>query len=144
QPCGSFSHKALSKITEFAKFNAFSFGILLLKIISDQKISSFSHPVHHHILLGHACKENEYALLLWNEGWAIELVNACLEDSIVESLVLRCIQVALICVQNFPKDRPTMSLVNFMLTNEEASLPLPKVPRFFTDTSSNTNTVTRK
>ncbi|KAB2044173.1 hypothetical protein ERO13_D01G057450v2, partial [Gossypium hirsutum] len=120
-----------------AKFNAFSFGILLLKIISDQKISSFSHPVHHHILLGHA-------LLLWNEGRAIELVNACLEDSIVESLVLRCIQVALICVQNFPKDRPTMSLVNFMLTNEEASLPLPKVPRFFTDTSSNTNTVTRK
>lgn len=74
----------------------------------------------------------------------MELVDACLEDSIVESLVLRCIQVALICVQNLTKDRPTMSLVNFMLTNEEASLPLPKVPEFLTDTSSNTNIATRK
>ncbi|KAA3467584.1 G-type lectin S-receptor-like serine/threonine-protein kinase SRK [Gossypium australe] len=107
-------------------FNAFSFGILLLKIISDQKISSFNHPDP-----AGPCK-------------AMELVDACLEDSIVESLVLRCIQVALICVQNLPKDRPTMSLVNFMLTNEEASLPFPKVPGFFTDTSSNTNTTTRK
>ncbi|KAG8502653.1 hypothetical protein CXB51_000154 [Gossypium anomalum] len=84
------------------------------------------------------------ALLLWNEGRAMELVDPCLEDSIVESVVLRCIQVALICVQNLPKDRPTMSLVNFMLTNEEASLPFPKVPGFFSDTSSKTNTATRK
>ena len=74
----------------------------------------------------------------------MELVDECLEDSIVESQVLRCIQVALLCVQNLPKDRPTMSSVNFMLANEEASLPHPKEPGFFTDTSCNENTATRK
>ena len=74
----------------------------------------------------------------------MELVDECLEDSIVESQVLRCIQVALLCVQNLPKDRPTMSSVNFMLANEEASLPHPKEPGFFTDTSCKANTATRK
>lgn len=74
----------------------------------------------------------------------MELVDACLEDSIVESQVLRCIQVGLLCVQNFPKDRPKMSSVNFMLANEEAMLPHPKEPGFFTDTNSKANTPTRK
>ncbi|XP_022753210.1 G-type lectin S-receptor-like serine/threonine-protein kinase At4g27290 [Durio zibethinus] len=120
-----------------AKSDVFSFGVLLLEIISGQKISSFCHPDHHHSLLGHAW-------MLWNEGRAMELVDACLEDSIVESRVLRCIQVGLLCVQNLPKDRPTMSSVNFMLANEEANVPYPKEPGFFTDTSCNANKATRK
>ncbi|XP_022753955.1 G-type lectin S-receptor-like serine/threonine-protein kinase At4g27290 [Durio zibethinus] len=120
-----------------AKSDVFSFGVLLLEIISGQKISSFCHPDHHHSLLGHAW-------LLWNEGRAMELVDACLEDSIVESQVLRCIQVGLLCVQNLPKDRPTMSSVNFMLANEVACLPYPKEPGFFTDRSCKANTDTRK
>ncbi|XVF70438.1 hypothetical protein PTKIN_Ptkin11bG0161800 [Pterospermum kingtungense] len=120
-----------------AKSDVFSFGVLLLEIISGQKISSFCHPDHHHGLSGHAW-------LLWNEGRAMELVDTCLKDSIVESQVLRCIQVGLLCVQNSPKDRPTISAVNFMLANEEASLPQPKEPGFFTDTSSNANTAARK
>ncbi|XVF70436.1 hypothetical protein PTKIN_Ptkin11bG0161600 [Pterospermum kingtungense] len=120
-----------------AKSDVFSFGVLLLEIISGQKISSFCHPDHHHGLLGHAW-------LLWNEGRAVELVDTCLKDSIVESQVLRCIQVGLLCVQNLPKDRPTMSAVNFMLANEEASLRQPKEPGFFTDTSCIANTASRK
>ncbi|KAL4308258.1 hypothetical protein GQ457_01G005170 [Hibiscus cannabinus] len=115
-----------------AKSDVFSFGVLLLEIVSGQKISGFSHPDHHHSLLGHAW-------LLWNEGRAMELVDECLKDSIVESQVLRCIQVGLLCVQNLSRDRPTMSSVNFMLANEESSLPHPKVPGFFSETSSNTN-----
>ncbi|EOY12744.1 S-locus lectin protein kinase family protein, putative [Theobroma cacao] len=120
-----------------AKSDVFSFGVLLLEIISGQKNRSFHHPDHHHSLSAHAW-------LLWNEGRAMELVDACLEDSIVESQVLRCIQVGLLCVQNFPKDRPKMSSVNFMLANEEAMLPHPKEPGFFTDTNSKANTPTRK
>ncbi|XVE80245.1 hypothetical protein DITRI_Ditri14bG0124200 [Diplodiscus trichospermus] len=120
-----------------AKSDVFSFGVLLLEIISGQKVRSFCHPDHHHSLSGHAW-------LLWKEGRVIELVDTCLEDSMVESQVLRCIQVGLLCVQNLPKDRPTMSSVNFMLANEGATLPDPKEPGFFTDTSCNANTSTRK
>ncbi|XVF70434.1 hypothetical protein PTKIN_Ptkin11bG0161400 [Pterospermum kingtungense] len=119
------------------KSDVFSFGVLLLEIMSGKKNTGFYQTKSFHLL--------GYAWWLWNEGRAMELVDACLKDSIViESQVLRCIQVGLLCVQNIPKDRPTMSAVNFMLANEEASLPQPKEPGFFTDTSSNANTGTRK
>ncbi|XVF34136.1 hypothetical protein REPUB_Repub18cG0032300 [Reevesia pubescens] len=112
------------------KSDVFSLGVLLLEIVSGKKNRNFCHPDHHYNLLGHAW-------LLWNEGRALELVDTCLKDSIVESQVLRCIQVGLLCVQNFPQDRPTMSSVNFMLAKEEAILPHPKEPGFFTENSSN-------
>lgn len=71
------------------------------------------------------------AWLLWNEGKTLELMDACLKDSSMESQVLRCIQVGLLCVQKLPADRPTMSSVVFMSGNEEAMLPKPKQPGFF-------------
>ncbi|KAL6313989.1 hypothetical protein AAG906_011721 [Vitis piasezkii] len=70
---------------------------------------------------------------------ALELMDACLKDSCVESQVLRCIQVGLLCVQKCSADRPTMSSVVFMLGNEEAVLPQPKQPGFFVDSSSDGN-----
>ena len=71
------------------------------------------------------------AWLLWNEGRSIELMDTCLKDSCIESQVLRCIQVGLLCVQKIPEDRPAMSSVVFMLGNEGAVLPQPKQPGFF-------------
>ena len=76
------------------------------------------------------------AWLLWNEGKTMELMDACLKDSCVESQVLRCIQVGLLCVQKLPVDRPTMSSIIFMLGNEEATLSQPKQPGFFFERSS--------
>ena len=70
-------------------------------------------------------------------------MDACLEDSCIESQVLRCIQVGLLCVQNLPADRPAMSSVIFMLGNEGATLPQPKHPAFFTEISTiNTDATT--
>ena len=61
----------------------------------------------------------------------MELMDASLEESYVESQVLRCIQVGLLCIQKFPEDRPTMSSVVFMLGTEGAALPQPKEPGFW-------------
>lgn len=47
------------------------------------------------------------------------------------SQVLRSIHVGLLCVQQYPDDRPTMSEVVQMLTHD-AVLPEPKEPGFFT------------
>ena len=44
--------------------------------------------------------------------------------------MLRCIHVSLLCVEDSAIDRPTMSDVLFMLTNENMPLPLPKKPAF--------------
>lgn len=64
-------------------------------------------------------------------------MDASFKDSFVECQALRCIQVGLLCVQKFTQDRPTMSLVIFMLENEGTTLPQPKQPGFFTERSSN-------
>ncbi|KAM3696599.1 hypothetical protein ACB098_06G052400 [Castanea mollissima] len=111
------------------KSDVFSLGVLMLEIVSGMKNRNFFHADHHHNLLGHAW-------LLWKEGRALELLYTCLEDSHLRSQVLRCIHVGLLCVQKFPEDRPIMSCVLSMLTNEEATLPQPKQPGFFIERSS--------
>ncbi|KAK0602936.1 hypothetical protein LWI29_038397 [Acer saccharum] len=108
------------------KSDVFSFGVLLLEIVSGKKNRGFCHPAHHLNLLGHAW-------VLWNNGRALEVKDVCLDDSFIESQVLRCIQVGLLCVQMFPEDRPEMSSVVFMLANEGLLLPQPKQPGFFTE-----------
>ncbi|KAL4597310.1 hypothetical protein ACB092_12G224000 [Castanea dentata] len=119
------------------KSDVFSMGVLMLEIVSAMKIRKFSHPNHHHNLLGHAW-------LLWTEGKGLELSYTCLEDSHSRSQILRCIQVGLLCVQKFPEDRPIMSCVYSMLTNEEAILPQPKQPGFFIERSpSNSGAILR-
>ncbi|GMN68767.1 hypothetical protein TIFTF001_037818 [Ficus carica] len=112
------------------KSDIFSFGVVLLEIISGRRNRGFSHPDHHHNLLGHAW-------LLWNESKVLDIIDPSLEDnSYIECQVLRCIQVGLLCVQKFPADRPTMASVVSMLGNEGVKLPLPKQPAFFTERSS--------
>ncbi|KAK2971021.1 LOW QUALITY PROTEIN: hypothetical protein RJ640_025795 [Escallonia rubra] len=109
------------------KSDVFSFGVILLEIVSGKRNTRYHHPDHYHSLLGHAW-------LLWNEDKSIELIDSCLEDSYVESQV--CIQVGLLCVQKLPKDRPTMSLVVFMLGNDGVTLPEPQQPGLFIERSS--------
>ncbi|RVW70309.1 Receptor-like serine/threonine-protein kinase SD1-8 [Vitis vinifera] len=81
----------------------------------------------------------EIVWLLWNENRALELMEPCLVDSYVESQVLRCIQVGLLCIQKLPEDRPSMSSVVLMLVNEEITLPQPKQPGFFIERGPDIN-----
>lgn len=71
-------------------------------------------------------------------------MDQCLKDSCIESQVLRCIQVGLLCVQKFPKNRPSMSSVVFMLENEEAILAEPQQPGFFIERSPSDECLTSK
>ncbi|KAK4605163.1 hypothetical protein RGQ29_013290 [Quercus rubra] len=111
------------------KSDVFSFGILLLEIISGKKSRGFFHPNHNHNLIG-------YAWILWNEGKPLELTDECLGQSSTLSEVLRCIHISLLCVQQRPEDRPSMSSVIVMLGSESA-LPQPKQPGFFLEKDSN-------
>ncbi|KAJ4833173.1 hypothetical protein Tsubulata_016041 [Turnera subulata] len=71
------------------------------------------------------------AWLLWNQDKALELMDPSLEETCIESQVVRCIHVGLLCLQKHPDDRPAMSSVVFMLGNEGVVLPQPKEPGFF-------------
>uniref|UniRef100_M1BP22 Receptor-like serine/threonine-protein kinase n=1 Tax=Solanum tuberosum TaxID=4113 RepID=M1BP22_SOLTU len=107
------------------KSDVFSFGVLVLEIVSGKKNRRFVHPDHHFNLLGHAW-------MLHNEERTLELVDPYLVNSYYISEVLRSVHVGLLCVQQNPEDRPSMSTVIMMLSNE-GILPLPKHPGFFTE-----------
>ncbi|XP_016648542.1 PREDICTED: G-type lectin S-receptor-like serine/threonine-protein kinase SD1-1 isoform X1 [Prunus mume] len=105
------------------KSDVFSFGILLLEIISGKRSRGFYDPDEHLNLIGHAWR-------LWKEGRSLELIDESLSDSCALSEVLHCIHISLLCVQQLPEDRPTMSSVILML-GDGGALPQPKRPGFF-------------
>ncbi|XP_023729494.2 G-type lectin S-receptor-like serine/threonine-protein kinase At4g27290, partial [Lactuca sativa] len=109
------------------KSDVFSFGVVVLEIVSGKKNRGFSHEAHSDNLLGHAWR-------LHKEDKSIELMSASLRNSCVVSEVLRSIHVGLLCVQHHAEDRPTMLSVVLMLISEGA-LPPPKQPAFFTEES---------
>ncbi|XP_077243360.1 G-type lectin S-receptor-like serine/threonine-protein kinase B120 isoform X2 [Tasmannia lanceolata] len=115
------------------KSDVFSFGVLLLEIVSGKKNTSF---YHHELTLNLL----SYAWKLWNEEKLLELIDPALGDSFSQAEALRCIHVGLLCVQEFAADRPTMSSVVFMLSCETASLPTPKQPAFTERRSSERGT----
>ena len=69
---------------------------------------------------------------LWNEGNALELIDTSLLGSYPQSEALRCIHIALLCIQQLPEVRPSMSTVVLMLASQTA-LPQPKQPGFFVE-----------
>ncbi|KAK4255679.1 hypothetical protein QN277_008651 [Acacia crassicarpa] len=105
------------------KSDIFSFGILLLEIISGKRNRGFYHANHSQNLIGHAWRK-------WKEGKALELIDKNIVGSCIESEVLRCIHISLLCVEEHPKDRPNMSSVILML-GSEMELANPKQPDFY-------------
>ncbi|KAL2495245.1 G-type lectin S-receptor-like serine/threonine-protein kinase [Forsythia ovata] len=110
------------------KSDVFSFGVLVLEIVSGKKNRRFYHPDHNLNLLGHAWN-------LWNEGNPVDLLDASLVTPNSASEVLRCIHVGLLCVQQRPEDRPTMSNVLLMLDIQHPVVSQPKQPGFYSERS---------
>ncbi|XP_031397688.1 G-type lectin S-receptor-like serine/threonine-protein kinase At1g11410 [Punica granatum] len=104
------------------KSDVYSFGVLLLEIISGKRNSSFYQENSTSNIIGHVWE-------LWNEESCLDIVDPSMDIMYPEHEVLRCIQISLLCVQEFPMDRPTMSTVVFMLGNS-TRLPSPKQPAF--------------
>ncbi len=59
-------------------------------------------------------------------------MDSTLTDSCPLNELMVCIQVGLLCVQEKAEDRPTMSDIVLMLSNEGVTLPTPKQPAFST------------
>lgn len=60
----------------------------------------------------------------------MKIIDQTLDDSSSTCKIERCTQVALLCVQENPVDRPSMLEVSSMLKNETAAIISPKKPAF--------------
>ncbi|KAK7302663.1 hypothetical protein RJT34_13556 [Clitoria ternatea] len=105
------------------KSDVFSFGVLLLEIVSRRKNTSFYEDAEALSLLGFAWK-------LWNDGNITSLIDQEISSPSFFAYIFRCIHIGLLCVQELARDRPTMTTVISMLTNETHNLPSPRQPAF--------------
>ncbi|KAD2805040.1 hypothetical protein E3N88_38417 [Mikania micrantha] len=105
------------------KSDIFSFGVLVLEIVSGKKNRGFVHEDHEDNLLGHAWR-------LFKKGKSLDLIDECLHVSYSACEVSRSIHVGLLCVQQRVEDRPNTPTVVGMLGGE-GSLPFPKKPAFY-------------
>ncbi|KAL2244865.1 UNVERIFIED_CONTAM: G-type lectin S-receptor-like serine/threonine-protein kinase [Sesamum indicum] len=105
------------------KSDVFSFGVLVLEIVSGTKNRGFYQTNNHLNLLAYAWK-------LYREGRGLELMDTAAGESYSASEVMRCIQVGLLCVQEHAEDRPNMSTVVLMLSSDFVSMPQPKHPGY--------------
>ncbi|EER99493.1 cysteine-rich receptor-like protein kinase 6 isoform X2 [Sorghum bicolor] len=113
------------------KSDVFSFGILVIEIVTGQKNT------------GHYVDEqNEDIISIvwkhWSEGTLAEIIDDSLWRNYSENEVLKCVNIGLWCLQQSPMDRPTMSDVTVMLNDDDTTSSLPPAarPTFFLDASS--------
>ncbi|KAJ4798618.1 Serine/threonine-protein kinase [Rhynchospora pubera] len=96
------------------KSDVYSFGVLILEIISGKKNQGNQN------LLAYAWK-------LWEEGHSSKLLDELVKCSVPETEIRRYVQVGLLCVQENPHDRPSMSAF-FTMLSSDTLLYDPKKP----------------
>ena len=67
---------------------------------------------------------------LWTENKVLDLIDQTLHESCNVDKFMKCVNVGLLCIEEDPSDRPTMSNVVTMLDSETAIVSAPKQPAF--------------
>ncbi|KAM7498231.1 hypothetical protein LguiA_022645 [Lonicera macranthoides] len=111
------------------KSDVYSFGVLLLEVVSGKKCMDFHCTGLAPTLLGWVWEN-------WKEGRVSESIDPSIRNTCQLHEAAKCIKVGLLCVQEAPSNRPTMSDVVVMLSNETAVVPQPKEPAFSTCSGS--------
>ena len=68
---------------------------------------------------------------MWKDELWLQLVDTSLGAECHTLQMRRCVNIALLCVQENAVDRPTMSEVGTMLSSDSMALPEPKHPAYF-------------
>lgn len=105
-----------------AKADVFSFGVLVLELISGQRnsLSSGLFPDAENLL--------DWAYKLYKKGRSMEIMDPTLASSADPDQVTMCIQIGLLCTQGDPHLRPTMPHVVLTLSRRPGTLEEPTRP----------------
>ncbi|KAM0869994.1 hypothetical protein ACQ4PT_040315 [Festuca glaucescens] len=134
------------------KSDAFSFGVIVLEIITGRKNNGCSNSGRSEDLLTMVSTNHDLLSSLlrsvammrsgsrlqtdmqvwehWEAGMVTEIVDPCMGGSFHEGDVLKCFHVGLLCVQGNPAARPMMSSVVTMLGSDTVTLQAPSKPAF--------------
>ncbi|PAN14282.1 hypothetical protein PAHAL_2G397200 [Panicum hallii] len=105
------------------KSDVFSFGVLILEIITGRRN-------------GGSYSTDESADLLslvwehWTTGTLMDIMDSSFSSLAPRDQMVKCIHIGLLCVQDDPADRPVMSTVNVMLSSSTVTLQAPSRPAF--------------
>ncbi|XP_073005216.1 cold-responsive protein kinase 1-like [Typha latifolia] len=95
------------------KADTYSFGVLLLEIVSGRCNTNTRLPPEDQFLL-------ERAWTLYERGELLTIVDTFLDDDFDTEEACRFLKVGLLCTQDAPRARPSMSTVIKMLTGESS------------------------
>ncbi|KAI4312068.1 hypothetical protein MLD38_036923 [Melastoma candidum] len=112
------------------KSDVFSFGVLVLEIVSGKKNNDMSGRPRGEpeILISHVWRS-------WREGKISDIIDPLVAPG-YSTNILRCIHIGLLCVQENMSSRPTMDSVVVMLNSDSVSLPMPTQPAFLMSAGS--------
>ncbi|KAJ7946224.1 Receptor-like protein kinase [Quillaja saponaria] len=105
------------------KTDVFSFGVLVLEIVSGQKNGRFQIGENTGHLLSYAWEN-------WRKRTSSNIIDPIFKGGSTTEM-LRCIHIGLLCVQENIADRPTMASAVLMLNTDSLTLPFPTRPGFF-------------
>jgi hypothetical protein len=71
----------------------------------------------------------------------MEVTDSSMRGNATGDQMLKCIHIGLLCVQDNPVERPSMSTVNVMLNSDTISLQAPLKPEFFISSSGTYSTI---
>ncbi|CAF1715115.1 unnamed protein product [Brassica napus] len=107
------------------KTDVFSFGVLVLEIITGKRNNWSPEEQRSLFLLSYVWK-------CWREGKVLNIVDPSLtETNGLSDEIMKCIHIALLCVQENAESRPTMASVVVMLNASSFTLPRPSEPGFY-------------
>nr|KYP75087.1 Cysteine-rich receptor-like protein kinase 25 [Cajanus cajan] len=107
------------------KSDVFSFGVMILEIITGKKNVQFydSHTLMEGLIA--------YVWRQWKNKDLLSILDSHIKEIYSQEEVFQCIHIGLLCVQENPNIRPTMATIISYLNNYSLELPFPQKPSFF-------------